>query len=353
MAFFVDKFKKRPTDQYMMSPLTRTQNFFNNSYELAKLAQDSKKNPFVKPVFTDNEQRSSFANTLAEEKSTVQSALNKNKKDKEAKRNLAALTFLEQQVSAKGAQYQLPDQDDAVVWVQGHGMPGRQTLTSDPYVMTKTEATNPGWREITKGDYWRNKDIGLQLQSQQGQIMEHADVARTARKLRKMGVKPSMDIRANSCHSATQNRVFGLSAQDVKQRFKKHELISQTGDWSETFAGGLQFQLNIQQHTSEYGVKGYIGPTTQSPAKVIDRNLKRVKNPELAVSIATTNDYNKNNYSRLYIPKNEAMRSQPSRLGNIFSTTSVLPDNSLFQTSISQGLVTNVTSKPGNKGRKN
>jgi len=265
--------------RYIMSPLEHTKNLFDNAYGMALHSQTVGKN-IVQPVFMHHPQRQSFAKRVEDKRQEYAAdmveigPMSKDATKQGYYKKRQALNDLREASSLAGAKMSLQGLEKAVTYTQGHGSAGVRSISSDSEYLTLAQAQK--WQqENPRVSYSKITDAS---HAHYGKYEAHETVTdkQTASSLHAMDISDSMVLRANSCFSGTENNLWAPQAHMIVDKFFKDELIQHTGKWDNTYAGGLQDELNQQRRGVASGVKasslqrpapmsvtGYIGPTTQ------------------------------------------------------------------------------------------
>lgn len=222
-----------PEQRYMMSPHVDVKNFVNNARGMGQQALRNNL-PVVRPVFRNNNQRSSFHQTVQQRLSSFGSydSLSENQQHNyNAYQQLS--TWSHQDNAMMGFGGLKPKRSHPIVYVQGHGSPGRKKISSDGPELGVTSGT-------------------------------------VGRMLNDMSLPSVSEVRANSCFSGTKTNLSNLP--NVRQKFQKQSIDQHAGPWLDTFAGSLEKHLNKTESNRHNRVRGYMGPTTQGFINVTTRS---------------------------------------------------------------------------------
>lgn len=233
--------------RFIVSPHNHTQNFYNNTYGMSMFALENNEN-MIRPVFKDNSQRERFSQRVQTDLQNAMVGSNKHK----------MLTQLKDWSGDKTAMYNFDSVDTKrshpIVYTQGHGSPGRKSITSDdPYEAPVTSE-------------------------------------QMAQQLIGMNLPKVSEVRANSCYSGTQKYI--PNTEETRKEHQRQEIdIRRAGNWNETFAGDLQNHLD-KRSGSHNRVRGYMGPTSQgtipSQRLGVGNMLEKQKKPHMTASIGTS-----------------------------------------------------------------
>ncbi|WP_148713741.1 hypothetical protein [Chitinolyticbacter meiyuanensis] len=259
--------KERPKQHYIMSPLDHTENLFNNAYGMARHKQ-SRNKLAVQPVFLNHQQRISFRKRVDDELTKVTGV------DSASNAKRKALQTLSGYSSLTGARMSMQGVENARLYVQGHGSPGKHSISSDAEVLSDAQA------QMRMGKNKRVESVG-KPSATTTQVKERASTEHTASTLLGLGVTAQTDLRANSCYSGTEKKIKFSSVKSLKSSYASGTVANKAGNWDKTFAGGLQAELNRQAkvgpsladasglaNNHKFAVKGYMGPTSQGGVKV-------------------------------------------------------------------------------------
>lgn len=218
-----------PEQRYIVSPHMDVSNFVKNSRGMAQQALRDNL-PAVRPVFKDENQRKAFHQMATQELSAMGS-YNSLKSD-DSRFNHKAYSQLAEWAAPQNAMMDFSKvntkRSHPVVFVQGHGSPGKKSIASDAHESASS------------------KDV--------------ADMLHT------MKLPSVSEVRANSCYSGTQHNLKNLP--DARQKFQAQSVEEHAGKWGDTFAGSLEEHLGSQSPKRHNRVRGYMGPTTQGYVNV-------------------------------------------------------------------------------------
>lgn len=228
---------KRKATAYMVSPHTNPSNFLANARGMNRDAMNKGALPVV-PVFKDEAQRQSFHALASQKMNEKAKKLLKPKYAKDAKvigdhKVLQNLVNMSAGGPSSNARFNLAGiHPDANVVLQGHGDPGDKGIYSDSD--------------------------------------QRVDTAASAKLLHKMQLPDANEVRANSCFSGTEENIL-TNRPGLKQHFLAGDVDEHFGgNWQNTFAGGLEKELNRLNHHNK--VTGFLGPTTQFPKPSLTRD---------------------------------------------------------------------------------
>lgn len=195
--------------RYMVSPHNDVKNFMANSRGMGQQALRDN-HPLVRPVFKDVEQRKAF-HQLAKDK--LSGMGNSNSLNSE---NHSTYQQLRDWSHKDSAMMDFTGVDTKrshpVVFVQGHGSPGDDSIYSDSH--------------------------------------EKVSSSNVASMLNKMKLPSVSQVRANSCFSGTQHDLSTLP--NVRQKFQQQTIEQSSGKWGKTFAGSLQHELSPSSYKDRY-----------------------------------------------------------------------------------------------------
>ncbi|TQV87255.1 hypothetical protein [Aliikangiella coralliicola] len=241
-----DQENKRKATNYMVSPHAHANNFLRNVVG-SNIEAHYQKTGSIVPVFKDQQQREAFYKETTTFLQDNQKNLDKYKSGGthnyyklQRQHILNARQMAAPSASPKFDLQGIDEYSDVIV--QGHGAPGRMTITSD----------NPDKKAVTRSQ----------------------TVQQVASLLDKMKLPDANQVRANSCHSAAAHYVK-TDEKDIIDHFQKGTAAQHHGgDWGKTFAGGLEKELKRLNHHNR--VEGYLGATSQSPGYAKDQTDKSV-----------------------------------------------------------------------------
>ncbi|TQV89376.1 hypothetical protein [Aliikangiella coralliicola] len=236
--------------RFIVSPHKSISNLMNNTRGMSMFAM-SQGHKMIRPVFKDEDQRSSFHQEAIKRLSTITSGTTEHKVMSQLKEwshlDNAMLNF--DNVNTK--------RSHPIVYTQGHGMPGVTSISSD--------------------DKHEKRVSGNDM----------------AKLLTKMNLPKVSQVRANSCFSGTEHWVPNNPT--VRQHHQEQTVdVHHAGNWSNTFAGSLQEGLD-KRSGSHNRVRGYMGPTSQNPSNVqklgVGGILHQTKSRGMRTKYATKSQY--------------------------------------------------------------
>ncbi|QDQ24965.1 hypothetical protein FNU76_00605 [Chitinimonas arctica] len=215
----------QPQQRYIYSPHDDIGNLFDNTLSMTSWGHE-RNLPGIRPVFKDQNQRKAFLSKIEQE---LANPSQYTLLDPHSTKSLAQLKKWSTQDGGLTDFKSISTKRGApIVYTQGHGQPG-----------------------------------DLRIRSNANQYVSATDVAQ---QLHDKGLTSTSEVRANSCYSGTQHRLFN-DVPDIGKHFAEQSIDNRhAGTWTNTFAGSMQQKLQSLGHHGR--VTGYVGPTGIDPETV-------------------------------------------------------------------------------------